>query len=80
MTNKELTAKAEATIYPENWGVYYFLRTQLGFSISQACNFLVLEGYDYYAEADFRVLRQLEILTNNTECAEPAPCTCPRCQ
>lgn len=75
-----LTAKAEATTFPENWSVYYFLRSQLGFSMLEACGHLALEGYDYYKNADALELRKFEILTNNTECAEPAPCTCPRCK
>jgi hypothetical protein len=86
MGTNPLTATAEATQFPKNWGLYWTLRMQHAFSIEEACKAMCEAQYEGWTEnlylnpAILKGLRKLEMLCNALECCEPAPCKCPRCQ
>ena len=86
MATNPLTAIAEATQFPKHWDIYWALRTYPNvFSIEEACKAMCEAQYEGWTEnlhlnpAILKGLRKFEILTNATECSEPAPCECPRC-
>jgi hypothetical protein len=81
MGTNPLTAKAEATQFPKNWGIYWNMRTVLKYTISKAkLEMTKLSQDGEWHSFDEYQLRKFEMLCLATVCSEPAPCKCVRCR
>jgi len=81
METNPLTAKAEATQFPRNWGIYWEMRMVLKYTISKAkLEMTKLSQDGEWHLFDEYQLRKLEMLCLATVCSEPAPCDCVRCR
>lgn len=82
METNPLTAKAEATQFPNNWGIYWNMRTVLKYTVRNAkLEMTKLSPNNEWHSLDEYQLRKLEMLCLHTiVCMEPAPCVCVRCR
>jgi hypothetical protein len=81
MGTNPLTAKAEATQFPRNWGIYWEMRTVLKWTVRRALLEMtkLSPGGEWHLFDEYQ-LRKLEMLCLATVCSEPAPCDCVRCR